>query len=77
MCRPLKIDVSTIEILAMFRPSEIDGSTFEDRCVDLRGSMCRSSKIEVSTYEGSRFRPLKINVSHFGDRGVVLRRSTQ
>ena len=31
---------------AMFTPS-----IFEDRCVDLRLSMCRLSKIDVSTFE--------------------------
>ena len=49
----------------MYRLSKIDDrchdvSTFKDRCVDLRRSMCWPSKIDVST---------------FGDRCVDLRRS--
>ena len=33
------------------RSSKIDVSTFEDRCVDFRKSMCRPSEIDVLTVE--------------------------
>ena len=33
------------------RRSMIDVSTFEDRCVDFRRSMCHASEIDVSTFE--------------------------
>ena len=57
---------------SMRRPSMIDVSTFEDRCVDFRRSM-----IDVSTFEDRRSmcRLSKIAVSTFGDRCVDLRRS--
>ena len=51
-----------------------DVSTFGDRCVDLRRSMCRPSEIDVSTF-GDRCRLSEIDVSTFGDRCVDLRRS--
>ena len=56
----------------MCRPSMIDVSTFEDRCVDFRRSM-----IDVSTFEDRRSmcRLSKIGVSTFGDRCVDLRKS--
>ena len=64
------------------RSSKIDVSTFEDRCVDLRRSMCRLSKIDVSTFEDrcvdlrrSMCRLSKIDVSTFGDRCVDFRGS--
>ena len=57
---------------SMCRPSMIDVSTFEDRCVDFRRSM-----IDVSTFEDRRSmcRLSKIGVSTFGDRCVDLRKS--
>ena len=59
----------------MYRLSKIDDqchdvSTFEDRCVDLRRSLCRPSKIDVSTF-GDRCVDLRrsmVNVSAFEDR---------
>ena len=53
---------------AMFPPS-----IFEDRCVDLRRSMCRLSKIGVRR---SMCRPSNIDVSTFEVRCVDFRRST-
>ena len=60
-----------------FRRSMIDVSTFEDRCVALRRSMCRRSKIDVSrcvNLRRSMCRLSKIDVSTFGDGCVDLRR---
>ena len=54
---------------SMRRLSEIDVSTFEDRCVAVRRSMCRPSKIDVTIC-----RPSEIDVSTFEDRCVDLRR---
>ena len=42
---------------------------------DLRKSMWRLSKIDVSTIDVTMCRPSKIDVSTFGDRCVDLRRS--
>ena len=57
----------------MCRPSKIDVSTFEDRCVDFRRWVCRPSKIDVSTFKDrwSMCRP-----SNIDDRCVDLRGST-
>ena len=47
------------------RSSKIDASTFEDRCVDFRRSMCRPSKIDVSPFEDrcvTMCRPSEIGV---------------
>ena len=70
-----------------FRRSMIDVSTFEDRCValrrsmsqcvDLRRSMCRLSKIDVSTFGDGCVdlrRPM-IDVSTFEDRCLMCRPS--
>ena len=54
----------------MFPPSifaKIDASTFEDRCVDFRRSMCHPSKIDVSPFEDRCH-----DVSTFGDRCVAF-----
>ena len=63
-----------------FQRSMIDVSTFEDRsvalrrsmsrCVELRRSMCRLSKIDVSTFRDGcvDLRRLMIDVSTFEDR---------
>ena len=49
MCRPSKIDVSPFEDRCH------DVSTFgdddADRCVDFRRSMCRTSEMDVLTFE--------------------------
>ena len=62
----------------MFPPSifEDRSSTFEDRCVDFRISMCRPSKIDVSPFEDRchMCQPSEIDVSIFEDRCVDLRR---
>ena len=47
----------------MFPPSKIEASTFEDRCVNFRISMCRPSKIDVMMC-----RPSEMDVSTFEDR---------
>ena len=48
----------------MFPPSIFDeASTFEDRCVNFRISMCRPSKIDVTMC-----RPSEMDVSTFEDR---------
>ena len=47
----------------MFPPSKIEASTFEDRCVNFRISMCRPSKIDVTMC-----RPSEMDVSTFEDR---------
>ena len=47
----------------MFRSSKIEASTFEDRCVNFRISMCRPSKIDVTMC-----RPSEMDVSTFEDR---------
>ena len=59
-----------------------DVSTFEDRCVDLRRSLCRPSKIDVSTFEDrcvdlrrSMCRPSEIDVLTFEDRWSMCRPS--
>ena len=51
----------------MCRPSKIDDrvSTFEDRCVDLRRSMCRPAKIDDRCVD---LRRLMVDVSTFEDR---------
>ena len=56
----------------MFPPS-----IFEDRCVDFRRSMCRLSKIDLSSFEGrvSPFKDRCHDVSTFRDRCVDFRRS--
>ena len=58
----------------MFPPSIL-----EDRCVDLRRSMCRPSKIDERCVDRRRSmymcRLSKIDVSTFGDRRVDLRGS--
>ena len=56
----------------MFPPS-----IFEDRCVDFRRSMCRLSKIGMSSFEDrvSPFEDRCHDVSTFGDRCVDFRRS--
>ena len=75
-CRPSKIDVSTFEDRrSMCRPSRIEGgrcidlrksmSTFKDRCVDFRRSMCRLLKIDDRCVD---FRRSTIDVSTFEDR---------
>ena len=47
----------------MFPPSKIEASTFKDRCVNFRISMCRPSKIDVTMC-----RPSEMDVSTFEDR---------
>ena len=56
----------------MCRPSKIDDrvSTFEDRCVDLRRSMCRPSKIDDRCVD---LRRLMVDVSTFEDRWSMCR----
>ena len=54
-----RCDVSAFDL----RRSMIDVSTFKDRCVALRRSMCRPSKIDVTMR-----RPSEIDVSTFEDR---------
>ena len=49
---------------AMFPPSKIEASTFEDRYVNFRISMCRPSKIDVTIM----CRPSEMDVSTFEDR---------
>ena len=72
-CGQCRCNVSAYDLKrSMCRPSKIDVSTFEDRCVDHRRSTCRPSEIDVSTFEDRRSmcRPSKID-----DRCVDLRRS--
>ena len=54
----------------MFPPSKIDASTFDDRCVDFRRSMCRPSEMDVLTFEDRcvDLRRSVIDVSTFEDR---------
>ena len=64
-----RCDVSAFDLRkSMWRLSKVDDrchdvSTFEDRCVDLRRSMCRLSEIDVLTFEDrwSMCRPSKID----------------
>ena len=58
---------------AIFTPS-----MFEDRCVDLQCSMCRVSKIDVSTFNDQcvSFRRSMCRLSKINNRCVGLRRST-
>ena len=62
MRRLSKIDVSTFEIdVSPFEDRCHDVSTFGDRCVDFRRSMCRPSEMDVLTFEDrSMCRPSKI-----------------
>ena len=77
--RDLGAQLWTIFVGVMFRSSKIDASTFEDRCVALRRSMCRPSKIDVTMCRPSKIdvtmcRPSKNDVSTFGDGCVDPRR---
>ena len=58
--------------LPIVSSSKIDVSTFDDRCVDFRRSMCRLSKIDDRCVDLGRS---TIDVSTFEDRCVDLRRS--
>ena len=53
---------------SMRRLSKIEMSTFEDRCVAVRRSMCRPSMVDVTMC-----RPSEIDVSTFEDQCVDLR----
>ena len=75
-----RCDVSAFDLRkSMCRLSNIDVSTFEDRCGDFRRSMCRLSKIDVATFEDRcialRRSTIGHDVSTFEDRCVDLRRS--
>ena len=60
----------------MFPPSKIEASTFEDRCVNFRISMCRPSRSMSRCVDLRRWmcRLSNIDESTFGDGCVDLRR---
>ena len=74
----LRCDVSTFDLRrSMCRPSMIDVSTFDDRCVDFRRSMgiYRTSFQHNLHWFINMCWPSEIDVSTFEDRCVDLRRS--
>ena len=58
------LSVRCLRLRSSNQSSKIDVSSFEDRYVDLRRSMCRPSEIDVSTFEDRWLmcRPSKIDV---------------
>ena len=69
-----------VGVMFCLRSSKIDVATFEDRCIAFRRStidvtMCRPSKIDVSTFGDRMCRPSEIDVLTFEDRWSMCRPS--